>query len=91
MPDKVAIASSGSVHEADVVLRSGSTVRVRPLRPEDERRLAEFFRGLSGASRSLRFCGTVNDDFLDHAAEHFSRADPAGAVVSWPPRETGNR
>ena len=33
--------------EADVVLRDGSTVHVRPIRPDDEQRLLTFFRTLS--------------------------------------------
>ena len=40
---------------ADVVLRDGSTVRVRPVTPADEARMAEFLRGLSERSRVLRF------------------------------------
>ena len=57
-----------SAHEADVVLRDGSTVRIRGIRPDDEPRLAEFFRSLSDRARSLRFCAAVKDDFLNQAA-----------------------
>ena len=41
--------------EADVVLRDGSTVHVRPVRPEDEPALTRFLQGLSARSRWLRF------------------------------------
>ena len=41
--------------EADVVLRDGSTVHVRPVRPADKPALATFFQGLSDESRVLRF------------------------------------
>ena len=41
--------------EADVALRDGSTVHVRPVRPEDEGRLVEFFESLSPESRGFRF------------------------------------
>ena len=41
--------------EADVVLRDGSTVRLRPVRPEDEGTLREFFAGLDARSLAFRF------------------------------------
>jgi len=41
--------------DADVVLGDGSTVKVRPLQPTDERKLLDFFASLSEESRWLRF------------------------------------
>jgi acetyl coenzyme A synthetase (ADP forming)-like protein len=41
--------------EADVVLRDGSTVHVRPARTEDRPGVLEFLTNLSGESRYLRF------------------------------------
>lgn len=41
--------------EADVVLRDGSTVHLRPVRPTDEAALREFFAGLDARSRAFRF------------------------------------
>jgi acetyl coenzyme A synthetase (ADP forming)-like protein len=41
--------------EADVILRDGSTVHVRPVRRGDEAALAAFFAGLTAESRGLRF------------------------------------
>src|SRR6476646_11255497 len=41
--------------EADVVLRDGSTVHVRPVQPKDRPALLEFHRGLSKESLALRF------------------------------------
>ncbi len=41
--------------EADVVLRDGSTVHVRPVRREDDAALTVFFEGLTPESRGLRF------------------------------------
>jgi acetyl coenzyme A synthetase (ADP forming)-like protein len=41
--------------EADVVLRDGSTVHLRPVRPEDEATLREFFAGLDPQSLAFRF------------------------------------
>ncbi len=39
----------------DVVLRDGSTVRVRPARPEDATRVEDYLIGLSPETRRLRF------------------------------------
>ena len=41
--------------EADVVLRDGSTIHVRPIRPDDRERLLAFFRSLSPDALTLRF------------------------------------
>jgi acetate---CoA ligase (ADP-forming) len=41
--------------EADVVLRDGSTVHVRPARPSDAPSVEELLKGLSDRSRWLRF------------------------------------
>ncbi|HZQ49996.1 MAG TPA: GNAT family N-acetyltransferase [Candidatus Dormibacteraeota bacterium] len=45
--------------EGAVVLRDGSTVTVRPVRPADEAALATFFTSLSLESRVLRFFAAV--------------------------------
>ncbi len=50
--------------EADVVLRDGSTVHVRPVRPNDEAALLSFFRGLSDDARIRRFFTRTSDDAL---------------------------
>ena len=51
--------------EATVVLRDGSTVAVRPLRPDDEAALARFYAALSLESRVFRFFAAVaNADSL---------------------------
>jgi acetyl coenzyme A synthetase (ADP forming)-like protein len=44
-----------SDREADIVLRDGATVHVRPIRADDEDALEGFFRALSPESRQLRF------------------------------------
>lgn len=50
-------------HEAsDVFLRSGSTVRLRPIRPQDAPLLLAFYRRLSPESLYLRFFGAVRMD-----------------------------
>jgi acetate---CoA ligase (ADP-forming) len=43
--------------EADVVLRDGSTVRVRPVRAEDKPQIHEFLEALSPESIGFRFFG----------------------------------
>src|SRR6266540_3440773 len=59
--------------EADVALRDGSTVHVRPARPDDREALLEFLRTLSPESRRFRFFSPgVN---LSSAAEWASAVD----------------
>ncbi|HET9310551.1 MAG TPA: GNAT family N-acetyltransferase [Actinomycetota bacterium] len=63
--------------EADVVLRDGSTVHIRPARPDDRERIEDFLIGLSEESLRLRFWGLTVDitdvatkavdiDYVDH-------------------------
>ena len=47
--------------EADVVLRDGSTVRVRPVRAEDEAAVRSFLEHLSDESRIFRFFSGATD------------------------------
>ncbi len=47
--------------EADVVLRDGSTVHLRPVRAEDEEALLELFEGLGADSRMFRFFSGASD------------------------------
>jgi acetate---CoA ligase (ADP-forming) len=47
--------------EATIVLRDGSTLAVRPVRPEDESDLARFFMDLSMESRVFRFFGAISN------------------------------
>lgn len=55
----MAVAESLSLSEgfSDVVLRDGSTVRVRPLQRSDQHDLSRFFGSLSTASTAFRFFG----------------------------------
>ena len=50
--------------EADVVLRDGSTVHVRPVRAEDAGAIRTFLEGLSPESIGFRFFGTPNLDWV---------------------------
>jgi acetyl coenzyme A synthetase (ADP forming)-like protein len=62
-----------SEYEADVVLRDGRTLRLRPVRPDDDRRLLELFEGMSEQSLYYRFMTVPRID-LDKAAQ-FAHAD----------------
>ena len=73
-------AGSREDFEADVVLRDGSTVRVRAVRTADESRLLEFLRDLSPSSRTLRFGGGVSDYYLRQAAGRLARDDSEHAL-----------
>jgi RimJ/RimL family protein N-acetyltransferase len=65
--------SSPRHHEADVVLRDGSTVHVRPVRAEDAPAVRAFFERLSPRSIALRFfCGFPD---LDRAVRWATEAD----------------
>jgi hypothetical protein len=46
-------------HSAEVALRDGSTVHIRPLGFDDEAALADFLAGLSVRSRAFRFFSDV--------------------------------
>jgi acetyl coenzyme A synthetase (ADP forming)-like protein len=66
-------AAYPACREADVVLRDGSTVHVRPVRPEDRGALLEFLKGLSLKSRAFRFFSGGVD--LEGEASRFSAVD----------------
>jgi len=61
--------------EADVVLRDGSTVHLRPVRGADEAALLELFEGLSSDSRMFRFFSGASD--LASAAKQLADVDYA--------------
>jgi GNAT superfamily N-acetyltransferase len=77
------------VREADIVLRDGSTVHVRPTTPADEPRLRAFLESLSDESRWFRFFSAgVNLDRVAHSAAApvdglslLALRGPDGAVV----------
>jgi len=59
----------------DVALRDGSTVRVRPVRPQDEPGLFALLRDLSAESQVLRFFATPKQGTLAQAARTAAAAD----------------
>jgi GNAT superfamily N-acetyltransferase len=50
--------------EADVVLRDGSTVRVRPVRADDEPAIRAFLKTVSRESIAFRFFGIPRTDWV---------------------------
>jgi RimJ/RimL family protein N-acetyltransferase len=60
-------------HEADVALRDGSTVHVRPVTAEDAPALRAFFERLSPRSIALRFFSSFPD--LDRAVRWATEVD----------------
>ncbi len=69
MPIDKAMTSTGATvypreQEADVVLRDGSTVHVRPVRPDDEAAIRSFLEALTPESIGFRFFGTPNLDWV---------------------------
>jgi acetyl coenzyme A synthetase (ADP forming)-like protein len=63
----------GIADREDVVLRDGSTLRLRPTSAADEPALLDFFERLSPESRYLRFQGAVSLDA--HLIAPFLRSD----------------
>jgi acetyl coenzyme A synthetase (ADP forming)-like protein len=61
--------------DGDVVLRDGSTVRVRVMRPEDEELLFTLFKSLSADSRWLRFMSAASDSALAAEAHREASVD----------------
>src|SRR5271154_6957168 len=61
--------------EADVVLRDGSTIHVRPVRSGDEPALFDFLRGLSENSRAMRFFAVSSDNALSKEAHRAAEVD----------------
>lgn len=65
----------------DVELRDGSTVRVRPVAPDDAGALAAFLRGLSPDDRRFRFFGSVDPDESARAMAAADGPDDHGLVA----------
>jgi acetate---CoA ligase (ADP-forming) len=70
--------------ETDVVLRDGSTLHVRPVRPQDEAGLLAFYSTLSDDARLMRFFSPLSDTALvqqvrrDVAVDHVRRVGLVG-------------
>ncbi len=73
--DRVVTSGYPAHREADVVLRDGSTVRLRPVRRGSEASLLRFFEGLSVASQAFRFFSGAPD--LEQTAATMADVDYA--------------
>ncbi|HLK46270.1 MAG TPA: GNAT family N-acetyltransferase, partial [Acidimicrobiales bacterium] len=65
--------TAASAPVEDVVLRDGSTMRLRPTGPDDAELVLRFFERLSPESRYLRFGGARRLD--EHVVEPFLHTD----------------
>jgi hypothetical protein len=69
--------------EADVVLRDGSTVHVRPIKAEDRDAFVEFLKELSPDSRFFRFfSGSIDIDKAADWAVDVDYRDRYGLVAT---------
>lgn len=70
--------------ETDVVLKDGSTLHVRPIRPDDEPGLLAFYAALSEEARLMRFFSPLSDAALvqqvlrDLGVDHVRRVGLVG-------------
>jgi acetyl coenzyme A synthetase (ADP forming)-like protein len=69
-----------TVTEADIALRDGSTVHVRPVRSSDVDALAGFLGGLSEEARTFRFFSAGAD--VHRAARRFADPSIGGGLVA---------
>ncbi|HKX18763.1 MAG TPA: GNAT family N-acetyltransferase, partial [bacterium] len=66
--------------ETDVVLRDGSTLHVRPIRPDDESGLLGFYAALSPEARLMRFFSPLSDAGLEQQVRRDVAVDHARRV-----------
>src|SRR5436305_5394930 len=67
--------------EADVVLRDGATMHVRPVRADDGPAIRKFLEGLSARSIGFRFFGTPNLDWATSWSVDVDYADRFALVA----------
>lgn len=73
----------GSTHRnGDVVLRDGSTVRVRAMQPSDDQGLLALFQSLSEESRWLRFLSLAKGEALAAEARREANLDRTVGLVA---------
>lgn len=70
MPERI----EARCYVVDEILRDGSAIRIRAIRPDDKARLLEHFAGLSAKARYFRFFG-YKRDLTDHDLAHFTELD----------------
>src|SRR5688572_10034609 len=72
----------GSHRDGDVVLRDGSTVRIRVMRPSDEAGLCELLSSLSEESRWLRFYCNQNSTAIAAEAHREANLDHSFGLIA---------
>jgi len=73
----------GSTHrDGDVVLRDGSTVRIRAMQPHDDQGLFALFQSLSEESRWLRFLSLAKGEALAAEARREARLDRTIGLIA---------
>jgi acetyl coenzyme A synthetase (ADP forming)-like protein len=80
------VAEDGSLtahRDGDVVLRDGSTVRVRVMRPSDEPSLLALLKALSEESRWLRFFSSSSSAALAAEAHREANLDQTFALLAF--------
>lgn len=77
------MADANGYRTVDVVLPDGRRLKIRPIRPDDRKRLEAFFYRLSPRARYLRF-GHVKDTITEEELTHFTEVTPPerGAYVA---------
>jgi len=70
-----------SEREAEIVLRDGSTVHVRPVRPDDKTAIRAFLGDVSAESIGFRFFGAVDLDWVTRWAMDVDYADRFALVA----------
>ena len=91
--DASAALEAADLWRCDLVTRSGLVLRIRPVRPEDEAALGDFFARLAPADLRFRFLGGVREvsherlvamTRVDHrATEHFlAFAEDSGTIIA---------
>src|SRR5215510_917503 len=68
--------------EGEVVLRDGSTVRIRVMRPSDEAGLRQLLTSLSEESRWLRFYSQQNSSALAAEAHREANLEQAFGLIA---------
>ncbi|MET7641913.1 GNAT family N-acetyltransferase [Streptomyces sp. NPDC005438] len=70
--------------EADVVLRDGGTARIRPITPDDAKRLVDFYEQVSDESKYFRFFAPYPrlSDRDVHRFTHHDYVDRVGLAVT---------
>src|ERR1043165_7762141 len=66
----------------DVVLRDGSTVRIRAMQPNDDEALCALFQSLSEESRWLRFLSLAKGDALAAEARREAHLDHTVGLIA---------